>query len=311
MTIEELEAERVRVMGLIAANSKKARPFMIGVLVGFGCLAIGAITVNFLLIIIGMIAIIRFAFLVVKRSKEMDPIRKSYEAMFKENVVKASLSEVMTVLAYHPAEHFGEELLERTKLFDSFDRCFGNDLLEAEYKGYHFEQCELHLEEEYTETDEQGRKVTRYRTIFKGRLMIIDYDTFSNEPLYLYDRGRRLSEKELLKEVDSTKDVVHTESLEFNSRFKAVSKVPGEALRILTPHMMEAILAANDRLKVKVQFAFFDDKLYFAWGNLKDTMEVSVSSKTTIAEQKARIQDEVKAVTDFLDTFPLKTLKAT
>jgi hypothetical protein len=138
--------------------------------------------------------------------------------------------------------------------------------------------------------------------------MVIDYDVFTNEPVYVIDRGGRIKDKDLMKET-SDKRVVHTESSEFNSRFKVTSDSAVDALRVLTPHMITGILEANDRLKVAVKFAFKNDKIYFAWGNGSDLMEADTTGTKTIEEQKLQIQSDIKAITDFLDSFPLRTLK--
>jgi hypothetical protein len=307
MTIEEMEKLRQE-----AVNEQKTQqgyailPNILFILSGI-TLAISALAGNVPLIIVSVIAMIGFYVWKTNYENKAKAAYDSFNKTFKDNLVVASLSEIMKVIKFSPNEHFTRDVLNESRLFD-YDRVDGNDLLEAEYKGYHFEQCDLHLEEEYTTTDDDGHETTHYRTTFKGRLMVIDYDVFTNEPVYVIDRGGRVKDKELTKELKDNR-VVHTESSEFNSRFKVTSDSAVDALRVLTPHMIAGILEANDRLKVNVKFAFKNDKIYFAWGNGCDLMEADKSGNKTVEQQKVQIQSDIKAITDFLDSFPLRTLK--
>jgi hypothetical protein len=239
----------------------------------------------------------------------------------------------MTVINFEPDETLSGYTIEESSLF-SFVKQNGNDLLEAEYKGYHFSQCDTELIDEYTDIDENGHSSKSYRTVFRGRFMIIDYDIFTDEPVRVYERSKRLSEKQLMRELEEDepglpsiggfvagkimsvlspgfeKDKpVRTESSEFDSRFMIKTKSPVDALRILTPQMINGILETADRLDGELSFAFKNDKLYFAYENNKDLMEADKAGNKTLSEQKLRIQNEIKIITDFLDTFPLRSLK--
>jgi hypothetical protein len=307
MTTQEMEAKRLEAVAEQKLQKSKAILPNIFFVISFISLAISGLSGNIPMIIVSVIALVGFYVWKNHYESKAKAAYDGFNQMFKENLVVASLSEIMKVYSFKPDEHFSREVLYAAHIFN-FDTVSGNDLLEAEYKGYRFEQCDLHLQEEYTTTDDEGNETTHYRTTFKGRLMVIDYDVFTNEPVYVTDRGGRIKDKALMKEM-SDKRVVHTESAEFNSRFKVTSDSAVDALRVLTPHMITGILEANDRLKVAVNFSFKNDKIYFAWGNGSDLMEADKSGRKTVEEQKLQIQSDIKAITDFLDSFPLRTLK--
>jgi hypothetical protein len=237
----------------------------------------------------------------------INAINTYFNKVFKENLVVAALSEAMTVISYKPDSCFSADIINESQILH-FSKYSGNDLLEAEYNGHRFKQSDLHLLEEYEERDEDGHYHTHYRTCFRGRLMIIDYDIFTDTKVFVMDRGKRLSEEALIRE-QGQENSIHTESAEFNKRFRIVSSSPVDALRVLTPHMITGILDANDRLGVAINFCFKNDKIYFAWGSGNDPMETDSTGRKTVAEQIIQIKNDIKAITDFLDSFPLRTLK--
>jgi hypothetical protein len=287
---------------------------------------------SFIYIGLGVIGVSGILSLIFKRISKT--VYNKFNKEFKDNSVRVALSEIMTVINFEPEETYDNGTIDEANLF-SFVKKSGNDLLEAEYNGYHFTQCDLELIDEFTKTDKDGDTYKTERTVFKGRFMIIDYDIFTDEPVRVFQRAKKLSERQLMRELEEDepglpsvgefvagkimsvlspgfeKDkIIRTESTEFDSRFEIKTKSPVDALRVLTPQMITGILEASDRLKGELRFAFANDKIYFAYENKKDLMEADKSGGKTIAEQKVRIQNEIKVITDFLDTFPLMTTKS-
>ncbi len=100
-------------------------------------------------------------------------------------------------------------------------------------------------EREKTYRDKDGKLETRtvYVNIFRGRLMVFDYDAISNEPVAVYDRhgGKPKSTETIQTELDA-----------FNRKFYVVAPNPTAALRILTPPVLEGthhhqVLAGNHK----------------------------------------------------------------
>jgi hypothetical protein len=282
---------------------------------------------------VGVIAIIALIIVICIIKAIRKSIYRKQNKIFKETVVREALSKAMTVIKYEPDSTLSSKTVDEANLF-SFVKLKGNDLLEAEYKGHHFSQCDLELIDEFTEYNDNGHSYKVERTVFRGRFMVIDYDTLSNEPVRVRDRYKNLTERQLMDEANESRgeasslggfiaekivgalspgfrqdEVIHTESAQFNSQFKVLCASPVEAFRILTPQMIAGILDTKERLHTELDLSFKNDKIYLAWEQKKDRLEKDKTGNKLSEKQLSRIQNDIKEITDFFDNFPLKTLK--
>jgi hypothetical protein len=282
---------------------------------------------------VGVIAIIALIIAVCIIKAIRKSIYRKQNKIFKETAVREALAKAMTVIKYEPDSTLSSKTVDEANLF-SFVKLKGNDLLEAEYKGHHFSQCDLELIDEFTEYSDNGHAHKVERTIFRGRFMVIDYDTLSNEPVLVRDRYKNLTERQLMDEANESRgevkglggfiaekivsalspgfkkdEIIHTESAQFNSQFKVLCESPVEAFRILTPQMIAGILDTKERLHTEIDFSFKNDKIYIAWEDKKDALEKDKARNKLSEKQLNRIQNDIREITDFFDSFPLKTLK--
>ncbi len=227
------------------------------------------------------------------------PVNLRYKNAFKEQVVAKGLQSVLDNVDFQPANKLDESIIQAAALFSHYDIYTGNDYLTADYHGRHFIQSDIHLQEEREETyeDDDGELQTRtvYVSVFRGRLMVFDYDAISNEPVAVYDRqGGRMKRSE----------ATQTELDAFNRRFYISAPSPTAALRILTPPVLEGILLASDKLGYPLSLSFREDKLYVAL-SCGDMFEAA-GGDATLSEQRRRVNEDVKAMLDLIDTLYLK-----
>jgi hypothetical protein len=187
------------------------------------------------------------------------PVNQRYKNAFKEQVVAKELQSVLDNVDFQPANKLDESIIQAAALFPKYDIYNGNDYLAADYHGHHFIQSDVHLQEEREETyrDSDDELQTRIVcvSVFRGRLMVFDYDAISNEPVAVYDRcGGKPKSKEAIK----------TELDAFNRKFFISAPSPTAALRILTPPVLEGIMLAASKLGCPLNISFKDDKLYVA-----------------------------------------------
>ncbi|MCM0761241.1 MULTISPECIES: DUF3137 domain-containing protein [Sporomusa] len=226
-------------------------------------------------------------------------VKLRYKRMFKELIVTGELEAVLDNLDFQPEAKLDEALVKAAALFPHYDIYYGNDYLAADYHGRHFIQSDIHLQEEREETyrDDDGELQTRtiYVSVFRGRLMIFDYDAISNEPVTVCDRhgGRMKSTEAIQTELDA-----------FNRRFYVSAPSPTAALRILTPPVLESILMASDKLGCLLYLSFREDKLYVAL-SCGDMFEAA-GGDATLSEQRRRVTGDIKAMLDLIDTLYLK-----
>ncbi len=227
------------------------------------------------------------------------PSKLRYKNAFKEQVVKKGLESVLSNMDFKPEEKLDEALVKAASLFGHYDIYSGNDYLKADYNGHHFIQSDIHLQEEREETyhDDDGHVRTRtiYVTIFRGRLMVFDYDAVSDEPVAVYDRrGGKPKNNE----------TVQTELDVFNQKFYVVAPNPTAALRILTPPVLEGIVLSSNKLNYPLNLSFKEDKLFVALAN-GDAFEAA-GGDVTLSEQRHRVTDGIKTILDLVDNLYLK-----
>lgn len=227
------------------------------------------------------------------------PVNESYRRAFKEEVVVKGLESVLSNMDFRIEEKLEEALVKESALFSHYDIYNGNDYLSAEYNGRHFIQSDIHLQEEREETyrDKDGNLKIRivYVTIFRGRLMVFDYDAISDEPVAVYDRhgGKMKSNETIQTELDA-----------FNRKFYIIAPNPTAALRILTPPVLEGIILASGKLGYPLYLSFINDKLYVALAN-GDAFEAA-SGDATLSEQRQRVIGEITVMLDLVETLYLK-----
>ncbi len=227
------------------------------------------------------------------------PARARYRTAFKEGIVKKGLEALLNDMVFRPGETLDEALVQAAELFPPYDGYSGNDFLSAAYHGHRFVQSDVHLTERQEETyrDRQGNLRTRSVdvTVFRGRMMVFDYDAISNEPVTVYDHhGRRFSNAQ----------TVQTELDAFNRQFVIVAANPTAALRILTPPVLEGIVLARGKVGCPLHFSFRSDKLFVALAN-GDAFEAA-GGDATLLEQRRRVADDIQAMLDLVDTLYLK-----
>lgn len=227
------------------------------------------------------------------------PVRQRYRDAFKEQVVIAGLESALDNMDFQPGAKLDEALVKASALFPDYEVYMGNDYLAADYRGRHFIQSDIRLQEEreesYRDSDGDWQTRTVYVTIFSGRLVVFDYDAISNEPVAVYDRhGGKPKQSE----------AIQTELDAFNRRFFVVASSPAAAFRILTPPVLEGIVLASGKLGCPMSLSFRDDKLYVAL-YCGDSFEAS-GGDTTLSEQRQRISKEIRAMLDLVDILYLK-----
>ena len=227
------------------------------------------------------------------------PVNLRYKNAFKEQVVAKGLQSVLDNVDFQPANKLDESIIRAAALFPQYDIYSGNDYLAADYHGHHFIQSDVHLQEEREETyrnsDDELQTRTVYVSVFRGRLMVFDYDAISNEPVAVYDRrgGKPKSNNAIQTELDA-----------FNRKFSISAPSPTAALRILTPPVLEGIVLAAGKLGYPLDISFKDDKLYVAL-TCGDAFEAA-GGDITLSEQRQRITGEIKTMLDFVDTLYLE-----
>ena len=226
-------------------------------------------------------------------------LKSRYNASFKDQIVRKELASFLGNVEFVPDRTLDEGIVKESQIFSRYDVISGNDYLAADYKDKHFTQSDLHLQKEhrrtYINSNGNTRAETSYTTVFRGRLMIFDYDAISNQPVHVFDKRMRRA----------ASGAIETELDAFNKRFTVSAADAVAAFRILTPPVLEGIALASGKLNCPLSLAFLNDKIYVAIAN-GDAFEAVSMGDATLGEQRERVKQEIQAVIAMVETLYLK-----
>ena len=166
--------------------------------------------------------------------------------------------------------------------------------IKASYRGVGLELCDLMLEEEVrtTSTDSDGNSTsdTSNRIVFVGQWLILDFHKELSADLGVYEGLRKRY------------DQIETENAEFNKRYGISCDSVHDAFYILTPNMMEHIMAMDRRAGGKVYLRFLrEGKIHVAVNSRRDHFEVGSLNDADLPSLRMKFRGEVRYVTELID----------
>ena len=233
----------------------------------------------------------------VVNGKDIELFYKEYKNTFVLSTLKDNFENV----EFNPDYGFSKEFINSVGMLDTSDRYSSNDYIKAKYKNITFEQSDIHIEEEHESTDSDGNTTTYYVTIFKGRLMIFDFN--KNFKYNLQVASKYFAASSLPRNMKFNK--IKMEDIGFNEKFKIYAENEHDAFYILTPHFMDKMEDLLNKLKCNLMFAFVDNKLHIAIDNRRDSFEYNVFKKLDENEVNANIKNDIKLITELVDELDL------
>ena len=224
---------------------------------------------------------------------------KEYKGHIKEqlsrSVVPQVLSEIFDDVEYDAYRHISPEVIHASGAFPfAYDKVSGGDYIKASYRGVGLELCDLVLEEEVrtTSTDSDGNSTsdTKTITVFVGQWLILDFHKELSADLGVFEGLRKQY------------DQIETENAEFNKRYGISCDSVHDAFYILTPNMMEHIMAMDRRAGGKVYLRFLrEGKIHVAVHSRRDHFEVGNLNDADLATLQLKFRSEVRYVTELID----------
>jgi hypothetical protein len=199
------------------------------------------------------------------------------------------LREAFEVKDYTPRAYIGEKWVKESELMPQGDRRSGSDYTEGIYRGINFIFSDLHLE--HKEKDQDGDEV--YVTHFKGLWLVCDF-------------GRALAGTLLLKEWQMGrprgKPDIETESVEFNEKFEINAKDAHSAFLLLTPHVMERLMAFDELARATTSISFRKNgRVHIALDGRRDTFDVKRMNADDLAGLRERFRADIHYLTGIMD----------
>ena len=282
MTNEQLEAELKSLRG--KAGLAKALTYGCGaamILMFF----VGMIPVAVILLVVTLVSACQL-------SKNTSALKK----LLGDHVVSGVLNEVFDDVDYDPFGRIQSIGSEGMVFPFSVEKVQGSDHIKATYKGLSIELSDIelyHVEDVYD--SENDRWEEREQKVFQGQWLICDFGKELSGEVRLSANPKKLRKQH-------KDDSVEMESEAFNKRFLVTAGNPQEAYYVLTPHMMEYILAMADKSGGEVYMAFLrGGKLNVAVQTGRDFFELG-GSEANVGGLRQKFLGELKWFTDIIDT---------
>ena len=195
-----------------------------------------------------------------------------YRLLFKEEVIAKIVQFVDSSLQYQANHHISEKEYTLSELFsDNFDRLSGNDLVQGSINGVSLKFSDLHVEKQ--KEDKEGRE--HWESVFQGLFFVADFNkTFTCKTFILPDGVGALGILgEWMQGLNKSRgELVKLDNTEFE-KFFVVYGDQIESRYILSPSLMERILAFKEKIGKVLLISFVDSKMYLCVDYKKDLFE--------------------------------------
>lgn len=237
-----------------------------------------------------------------------------YKKCFKDNIVKASLSEVFSELSYEPNQGISAEEVEFSELVELKNVFESNDLIDAKYGKVKFKQADIVITDKSKVVGESSIAHEIETTCFTGRFLVFDFLKPTVAPVKVMGKnfnpeGNSQGAINTLKNKfihNKNEHQVSMESEMFNNNFNVFCDDAQTAFYILTPQIIEAITMLSNQYQGKIALCFRGEKMLVAISSKKDSLEPKLLSNRTIWKEKELVLKDIKVITDFIDLMSLE-----
>lgn len=233
---------------------------------------------------------------------QMSKRTESLKKLLSDNIVSGVLNEVFENVEYNA---FGRIPSAQVKDADmvfpfEYDSVRGSDYIKGTYKGLNVELSDVelsHVVSHYDEEMQQWRDDEQ--KVFMGQWLICDFGKELSGEVHLSTNAKALRKQH-------KDDSVEMENTAFNDRFLVAAADAQEAYYLLTPHMMEYILAAANKAGGEVYMAFLrNGRLHIAVKTGRDFFELGKSQANADALRQ-KFLGELRWFTDIIDALRLE-----
>lgn len=226
-----------------------------------------------------------------------------YAAAYKHDICNIIARHFSPSLRYDENDGISSGVFKASGIFSqSPDRYKTSDLVEGAYGKTKLRFARIHAEKRHVEHGKNGTR-TRYTTIFKGVLFIADFNKhFRGRTSVRTDVAEKLLGKfgrvfQKTGAILGSEKLVQLESPGFEKEFAVFSDDQVEARYILSPALMERMIALKKRIGADVQFSFRDSNVFIA---IPHTADLFAASLAIPASDTAQLEDNHRRLAFFL-----------
>ncbi|MCX5705507.1 MAG: DUF3137 domain-containing protein [Candidatus Omnitrophica bacterium] len=247
----------------------------ISLLVAFGVLSLLSIFIGSAALIIFPIAAL-IVFLIVRFG-----FTKNYVQEFKDKVIRSIVAFIDPSLNYRSDGFIPMDTFMSSEIFKVYpDRYNGDDFVSGIVGKTQVTFSELHAEYKTETTDKDGHRQEYWHTIFKGLLVIADFNkNFEGKTVVLPDTAERLfgGFGKMLQSWNLMRgQLIQLEDPEFEKLFAVYGDNQVEARYILSTSLMKRIVDFKNKSGKQIYLSFVGSRIYVAISYSKSLFEPRV-----------------------------------
>lgn len=235
------------------------------------------------------------------------------KAFIGEHLIKGILAEKIDISQYTPCPTTPMDFIKKCTIIPRYDRITISDYIKGTYRGVALSYCDLHLEQEDTDTDDDGHTSTTYRTVFKGHLINLGLGQKVEGFVKIKERKNSRKEKGFFSNVLSgaadvlgikAKDeAIEVENEVFNNQFEIKTNNQQMTFYILTPQFMENIVRADEMANGYTNIEFRDKNAFISINNGRDSFEITktVVNKKAVENCRQQIRNDLCRILAIVD----------
>jgi hypothetical protein len=240
--------------------------------------------------------------------------RKERKAELVETVLLPALSEVFDNPYYNENEHISADVVRGSKMVGGWSRISGGDYICGWHNGLMVQMSDLLLSHTETHTrtrtNSEGRTETYTETVtvidFSGQWVICKFDKRVSAQLTL--RAAGLPRSGFLRTLFRRASSVEMDNTVFNDMYTVLTDNPHDAFYVLTPHMMERVMAANQRAGGRLSLEYQPwGELHLAIGTGKNFFEPqNIRKSMDYTQEHSKVMNELRFIVDLVNQLRLE-----
>lgn len=239
--------------------------------------------------------------------------KKKLKAFVGEHLIKDIIAEKIDVIEYLPNPEISTNTIKKCTLLPSYDRLTASDYIRGTYKGVDLTYYDLLLEQEQSDTDDEGHTTTTFVTVFKGPLIQLSLKQAIDGFVKIKERKTSRKAKGFFSNVLSgasdilgikTKDEsIEVENAAFNNQFEIKTSNPEMSFYILTPQFMENIMRADELANGYTNIEFRGKNAFIAIHNGYDSFEITktVLNKKSLDNNRQQLRNDLRRILAIID----------
>ena len=217
-----------------------------------------------------------------------------FKQRFKQIIIKTIITEFNPDLNYIPDGYIKENDFYQSKLFLDYPYIYhGEDYVSGKLDHTDFRMSELRVKEESQSSDEDSNKI-----VFEGVFLVADFHKYFHSETYILPETEWKSVG-LNKRKHKGADLILMENEEFERNFRVFTTSDQDARYILSPSIMERILALKYKYGDKVAISFRGSNVYIALSTKRDFFEHDMSQPV---DEESLIRGHLKDLEKMLAT---------